>query len=32
MLLDEPFAGIDPLSIGDIRHLVKDLKGAASAC
>jgi lipopolysaccharide export system ATP-binding protein len=26
MLLDEPFAGIDPLSIGDIRHLVKDLK------
>jgi lipopolysaccharide export system ATP-binding protein len=26
MLLDEPFAGIDPLSIGDIRGLVKDLK------
>ena len=26
MLLDEPFAGIDPLSIGDIRHLVIDLK------
>ena len=26
MLLDEPFAGIDPLSIGDIRDLVKDLK------
>ena len=25
-LLDEPFAGIDPLSIGDIRELVKDLK------
>ena len=25
MLLDEPFAGIDPLSISDIRHLVKDL-------
>ena len=25
-LLDEPFAGIDPLSIGDIRHLVIDLK------
>ncbi|MEY4159469.1 MAG: export transporter ATP-binding protein, partial [Pseudomonadota bacterium] len=23
---DEPFAGIDPLSINDIRHLVKDLK------
>jgi len=26
MLLDEPFAGIDPLSIADIRHLVQDLK------
>ena len=26
MLLDEPFAGIDPLSINDIRHLVTDLK------
>jgi lipopolysaccharide export system ATP-binding protein len=26
ILLDEPFAGIDPLSISDIRHLVKDLK------
>ena len=25
ILLDEPFAGIDPLSINDIRHLVKDL-------
>ena len=27
ILLDEPFAGIDPLSISDIRHLVKDLSG-----
>ena len=26
MLLDEPFAGIDPISIGDIRHLVIELK------
>jgi len=26
MLLDEPFAGIDPISINDIRFLVKDLK------
>jgi len=26
MLLDEPFAGIDPLSIADIRDLVRDLK------
>ena len=26
ILLDEPFAGIDPLSIADIRELVKDLK------
>ena len=25
MLLDEPFAGIDPLSINDIRELVRDL-------
>jgi len=25
ILLDEPFAGIDPMSINDIRHLVKDL-------
>ena len=27
MLLDEPFAGIDPISIADIRELVRDLKG-----
>ena len=27
ILLDEPFAGIDPLSINDIRDLVRDLKG-----
>jgi lipopolysaccharide export system ATP-binding protein len=26
MLLDEPFAGIDPLSIADIRDLIKQLK------
>jgi lipopolysaccharide export system ATP-binding protein len=26
MLLDEPFAGIDPISIADIRDLVADLK------
>ena len=26
MLLDEPFAGIDPLSINDIRQLIIDLK------
>lgn len=26
ILLDEPFAGIDPLSISDIRVLIKDLK------
>ena len=26
MLLDEPFAGIDPLAIGDIRDLVAHLK------
>jgi lipopolysaccharide export system ATP-binding protein len=27
MLLDEPFAGIDPLSIADIRDLIVQLKG-----
>ena len=26
MLLDEPFAGIDPLSIADIRDLIRELK------
>ena len=32
VLLDEPFAGIDPIAVGDIRGLVGHLKGAASAC
>ncbi|WP_425040404.1 LPS export ABC transporter ATP-binding protein [Primorskyibacter sp. S187A] len=26
LLLDEPFAGVDPISVGDIRALVSDLK------
>ncbi len=26
LLLDEPFAGVDPISVGDIRALVADLK------
>ncbi|MEO0864912.1 MAG: LPS export ABC transporter ATP-binding protein, partial [Pseudomonadota bacterium] len=26
LLLDEPFAGVDPISVGDIRSLVADLK------
>lgn len=26
VLLDEPFAGVDPISVGEIRHLVADLK------
>lgn len=26
LLLDEPFAGVDPISVGDIRTLVADLK------
>jgi lipopolysaccharide export system ATP-binding protein len=26
LLLDEPFAGVDPIAVGDIRHLVHDLK------
>jgi lipopolysaccharide export system ATP-binding protein len=25
-LLDEPFAGVDPIAVGDIRALVTDLK------
>lgn len=27
LLLDEPFAGVDPIAVGDIRALVQDLKG-----
>ncbi|MEM9250005.1 MAG: LPS export ABC transporter ATP-binding protein [Pseudomonadota bacterium] len=27
LLLDEPFAGVDPISVGDIRKLVRDLTG-----
>jgi lipopolysaccharide export system ATP-binding protein len=27
MLLDEPFAGIDPIAVGDIQDLVQHLKG-----
>ena len=26
VLLDEPFAGVDPIAVGEIRHLVTDLK------
>ncbi|GAB1479164.1 LPS export ABC transporter ATP-binding protein [Paracoccaceae bacterium] len=26
LLLDEPFAGVDPIAVGEIRHLVHDLK------
>jgi lipopolysaccharide export system ATP-binding protein len=26
LLLDEPFAGVDPISVADIRHLVADLR------
>jgi lipopolysaccharide export system ATP-binding protein len=26
LLLDEPFSGVDPISVGDIRNLVSDLK------
>jgi len=25
MLLDEPFAGVDPLSVADIQHIIRDL-------
>jgi lipopolysaccharide export system ATP-binding protein len=27
LLLDEPFAGVDPIAVGEIRHLVQELKG-----
>ena len=26
MMLDEPFAGVDPIAVGDVRRLVADLK------
>ncbi|MGV1100892.1 LPS export ABC transporter ATP-binding protein [Thiovibrio sp. JS02] len=26
ILLDEPFAGIDPLSVADLQHIIRDLK------
>ena len=26
LLLDEPFAGVDPIAVGEIRQLVTDLK------
>ena len=26
ILLDEPFAGIDPIAIEDIQHIIKTLK------
>jgi lipopolysaccharide export system ATP-binding protein len=26
MLLDEPFAGVDPISVGDIKHIIQRLK------
>ena len=26
LMLDEPFAGVDPIAVGEIRHLVHDLK------
>ena len=27
MLLDEPFAGVDPLAVGDIQRIVRQLAG-----
>lgn len=27
MLLDEPFAGVDPISVGDIKDIIRQLKG-----
>jgi ABC-type (unclassified) transport system, ATPase component len=31
ILLDEPFAGVDPISVSDIKQIVQHLKGAALA-
>jgi len=32
LLLDEPFAGVDPISVGDIRQLVAELKKTLYRC
>ena len=32
ILLDEPFAGVDPLSVGDIQRIIKHLSRKASEC
>ena len=32
MLLDEPFAGVDPLSVLDIQRIIGELTARASAC
>ena len=32
MFLDEPFAGVDPISIGELKNEIRALAGAASAC
>ena len=32
MLLDEPFAGVDPIAVHDIQTIVAGLRHAASAC
>ena len=32
ILLDEPFAGVDPIAVIEIQRIVRFLKGRASAC
>jgi lipopolysaccharide export system ATP-binding protein len=32
ILLDEPFAGVDPISVGDIKTIIRTCRTAASAC
>ncbi len=32
ILLDEPFAGVDPISVIDIQRIVSQLRRAASGC
>src|SRR5690606_3780858 len=32
ILLDEPFAGVDPISVSDIKDIIQQLKPAILAC
>jgi len=32
ILLDEPFSGIDPLTVKDLQEIIRDLSRSESAC